>query len=219
MCGIFGFSLKKPVALTKVFKALRRLEVHQYPDELKPVGGFGAGVAFLGDDGEVIWEKVGSTEGGSPAEKLARMVKQIEARVLVAHVRMPSQEFMTSASFKETAQPYVVSQGETAVVSVHNGKIENYKELRAKLGVNHAFESERKVELIDSEVIPHVFAELLQAKHTDKTILENFLHTIEGSNTIAILHINKKKEAFLYFVHKGKTRGLHVWSNESGEEV
>ena len=65
MCGIFGFMLKKPLSMTKVMKVLQKLEVSKYPDEKLPVGGYGAGVAVLLDDGGVVSEKVGKN-GDSP---------------------------------------------------------------------------------------------------------------------------------------------------------
>jgi hypothetical protein len=39
MCGIFGFILKKPLSLNKVFAVLKKLEASKYPDETQPVGG------------------------------------------------------------------------------------------------------------------------------------------------------------------------------------
>jgi glucosamine 6-phosphate synthetase-like amidotransferase/phosphosugar isomerase protein len=42
------------------------------------------------------------------------------------------------------------------VVSAHNGNVTNYKFIKERLGGKHLFESER-AELIDSEVMPHLF--------------------------------------------------------------
>jgi len=219
MCGIFGFALTNPLPLDKVFRLLEKLEVHQYPQELRPVGGYGAGVAILLDDGSVLLEKVGKVDD-SPARQLARIVnsKVGEANVLVGHVRMPSPEFMESAKLKETAQPYVVEfDPNLTIVSVHNGKVENYKELREKLGKEHVFESE-KVELIDSEIIPHYFEELLNEIDDVDEALYALLCALQGSNTIAMLQIYEEN-TFLHFIHKGKTRGLTVWTNERNEVI
>jgi len=219
MCGIFGFALKKPIPLTKVFRVLEKLEVHQYPQELKPVGGYGAGVAILLNDGSVLFEKVGKVNN-SPVRHLTKIVnaKVNEAYVLVGHVRMPSPEFMETAKFKETAQPYVVElDPNLTIVSVHNGKVENYKELREKLGEEHVFESE-KVELIDSEVIPHYFEELLNEMEDVDEALDTLFHALKGSNAIAMLQIDEEN-TFLHLIHKGKTRGITVWTNEQSEIV
>jgi len=218
MCGIFGFALKKSVPMAKVFGVLGRLEVHRYSDEETSVGGYGAGVAFLEADGNVVFEKVGKVGEVSPVSKLAKIVRVGEVSVLVGHVRMPSPEFMDTARFRESAQPYVVKQDGLNVVSVHNGFVRNYEELRARLGREHVFESERAVRLIDSEVIPHVFVELLSKKQDVHEALLELFWQLQGPNAIALLHV-KKKEGFLHFVHKGGTRGFNVWTNGEGELV
>jgi len=95
MCGIFGFALTKPVPLVKIFKVLEKLEVHRYPVEPKPVGGYGAGIAFLKDDENILLEKVGKVEG-SPTGYLSKTIDVSEASVLIGHVRMPSPQFMST---------------------------------------------------------------------------------------------------------------------------
>jgi glucosamine 6-phosphate synthetase-like amidotransferase/phosphosugar isomerase protein len=215
MCGIFGFYLKKTLPLAGVFRILEKLEVHQYPEERLPLGGYGAGVALLLEDGNVLVEKVGKVDG-SPARKLSEMVKAERASVLISHVRMPSPEFMKTAEHKETAQPYVVErEPNLTVASVHNGKIENYKEIRRALGNAHVFESER-FELVDSEVIPHFFEVTLSEKEEASEALYSFFCTLQGSGAIAMLQLDEEN-SFLHLLHKGKTRGLTVWTNDKSE--
>ena len=217
MCGIFGFVLKKPLPMVRVFGVLEKLEVHKYPQEPLPVGGYGAGVALLLEDGNVLVEKVGKV-GDSPAKKLEETVKVQEASVLVGHVRMPSPEFMKTAKHKETAQPYVVErEPELTVVSVHNGKVENYREIRKTLGSAHVFESER-FELVDSEIIPHFFEEILSEKEEVTEALYSFFCALQGSSAIAMLQLGEE-DSFLHLLHKGKTRGLTVWANDRSEVV
>jgi len=218
LCGIFGFSLKKSLPLAKVFRVLEKLEVHQYPNEAKPVGGYGAGIAILDNNGNVTLEKVGKTANVSPANSLSKRVKVEEASVLVGHVRMPTPKFIESAEFCETAQPYVARcYSGLTVVSAHNGNMTNYKEIREKIGKPHVFESE-KVELIDSEVIPHLFEELLKKKTNVDDALDALFMALEGSNTVTLLQIEKKR-IVSHFIHKGKTRGLTIWTNNQGEIV
>jgi len=215
MCGIFGFALRKPVPMVKVFRVLQKLEVNQYPEEPRHVGGYGAGVAVLLEDGSVLVEKIGKVSD-SPARQLAEIVKVKNASVLLGHVRMPSPEFMDTAKFKETAQPYVVERDpKLTVVSVHNGKVENYRILREKLGSGHVLESE-KFELIDSEVIPHFFEEVLNEKGDVAEALYAFFCALQGSNAIGMLQIGEEN-SFLHLIHKGKTRGLTVWTNERND--
>jgi glucosamine 6-phosphate synthetase-like amidotransferase/phosphosugar isomerase protein len=222
MCGIFGFALKNPVHTPLVFRILQKLEVSQYPGETKPVGGYGAGVAVMLNDGSILWEKVGKVDG-SPAAHLAQIMepKLSNVSVLIGHVRYPSEEFMGTMKFKEAAQPYVENfEKELTIVSSHNGKVENYKELKERLK-GHVFESE-KVGFVDSEVIPHYFGELLnEAKDVDDALYELFC-TLKapnnGGNSVAMFHIDKEN-AFLHLVHKGKTRGLTVWTNVKDEVI
>jgi glutamine phosphoribosylpyrophosphate amidotransferase len=203
--------------MTKVFRVLEKLEVHQYPQEPLPLGGYGAGVALLLEDGNVLVEKIGKVEE-SPAKKLAEMVKVDKISVLISHVRMPSPEFMKTAKYKETTQPYVVErEPKLTVASVHNGKIENYKEIRKTLSSAHVFESE-KFELIDSEVIPHFFEETLSEKEEVTETLYSFFCALKGSGAIAILQLGEE-DSFLHLLHKGKTRGLTVWANDMNEVI
>jgi len=186
MCGIFGLALKEPMQTAIVFKLLEKLEVHQYPQEQKPVGGYGAGIAIMQDDKTIFSKKIGKING-SPAKQLAKIVDFPKASVLIAHVRMPSEKFMKTASLMEAAQPYVVKCfPKSTVVSVHNGYVANYMAIRERLHAEHVFESE-KVELIDSEVIPHYFEHLLKEKGEASKALDILLSNLEGSNTIGLL--------------------------------
>jgi len=222
MCGIFGFILKKSVHVPIVFRTLQKLEVSQYPREEKPVGGYGAGVAVMLSDGGILLEKVGKVDG-SPAARLAEIMEPqlSDVSVLIGHVRYPSPEFMSTAHFKEAAQPYVEHfEKELTIVSSHNGKVENYKELKERLK-GHVFESE-KVGFVDSEVIPHYFGEILNEAGDVDDALYELLCTLkapnDGGNSVAMFHIDEEN-AFLHLIHKGKTRGLTVWTNEKGEVI
>jgi len=217
MCGIFGFASTKPILVAKALKVLEKLEVHQHPGEPKPVGGYGVGVAILKNGRDILLEKVGKVSD-SPARYLSEIVKINEAHILVGHVRMPSPQFMKTAKFRETAQPYITKcYGDLTIVSAHNGNMTNYREIRQKLDKAHIFESE-KVELIDSEVIPHFFEELLKEEANVKKALDAFFLGLEGSNAVSLMQIGEE-ETFLHFIHKGKTRGLIVWTNEQGEII
>ena len=217
MCGIFGFVLAKPVQLTEVFAVLESLEIHQYPGEETPVGGFAAGIAIL-RNGELSVVKTGKMRDTSPVRELTKLVKAVEASVLISHVRMPSPEFMDTAYQVETAQPYVASCfGSLRLASVHNGFIGNYKVLQQKLGEGHRFESDG-VGLIDSEVVPHCFEEALRANADVEEALHVLSELLEGRMAIALLQTGQRG-SYLHFVHKGQTRGLHVWVNDRGEVV
>ncbi len=225
MCGIFGFILKESVSLNSVFEVLKRLEISRYPDEAEPVGGFGAGLAVMLRDGDVISEKVGKTGEGSPVAELEQILqnkiimnaKVTEASVLLAHVRYPSPPNMNTAKFREAAQPYVGHfDREHTIVSVHNGYVANFLELKTRIG-EHVFESE-KTGFIDSEVIPHYFDELLnESETTDEAVYEIF-GSLKGSNVVALWQIDDEN-AFLHLLYHGKAEGLTVWANDKGEVI
>ena len=140
-----------------------------------------------------------------------------DVSVLIGHVRYPSEEFMGTVKFKEATQPYVEHfEKELTIVSSHNGKVENYKELKERLK-GHVFES-ANAGFVDSEIIPHYFSELInETENTDEALYRLFC-TLQGSNSIGMLHVDEEN-AFLHLIHKGKTRGLTVWSNEKGEVI
>ncbi len=220
MCGIFGFVLNRSLSMNKVFRVLQKLEVSRYLDEKTPVGGYGAGIAALLNDNTVFSDKLGKT-ADSPVLELSKLVKPqlSEVKVLVGHVRFPSSEFLDTIEFKEAAQPYVETfEPELTIVSAHNGRIENYKELRQSIK-GHVLESE-KVRLIDSEVIPHYFGSLLQESDDVNQTVNELLCILQGKTvgSIALLHMDDEN-AFLHILHKGWSRGLTVWSNEKSEVI
>ena len=96
MCGIFGFILRKPLSINRIFQILKKLEVSQYSDEASPVGGYGAGIAVMLPDSSIIAEKLGKTTSASPVEQLSAIVKPrlSEASILLGHVRFPSAELI-----------------------------------------------------------------------------------------------------------------------------
>jgi glucosamine 6-phosphate synthetase-like amidotransferase/phosphosugar isomerase protein len=224
MCGIFGFILKKPLSMNKVFQILKKLEVSKYPDEDHPIGGYGAGIAVMLPDGDVISEKIGKT-ADSPVAQLEEIIKNktimnsklAEASVLLGHVRFPSPQNMSTVKNKEAAQPYVEHfEPQLTIISVHNGNVENFKELKAKLKT-HVFESE-KSGFVDSEVIPHYFGEMLNEQESTDAAVYELLSALKGSTVAALLQIDEE-DAFLHLIHRGKTRGLTVWNNDKGEVI
>lgn len=220
MCGIFGYVTRRPLSIAKTFRVLQKLETSQYPSEKQPVGGYGAGIAALLDDNSVFSEKLGKTNG-SPVCQLAELVQPRlrEARVLIGHVRFPGLEFLNTVKFKEAAQPYVENlEPELTIVSAHNGRVENYLDLKKKLKA-HVFESEKN-RLIDSEVVPHYFGALIAEGEESDQAADELLCTLKGKTvgTIALLHLDDE-EAILHLLHKGWSRGLTIWNNDKGEII
>jgi len=221
MCGIFGFMLTTPQQIAPAFEVLKSLETHRYPNEENPVGGHGAGVFFSGADGKETFLKVGKTSE-SPAKTLAQEVLAVrsQASLFLGHVRLASPEFLHTISFKESTQPYIAScSANLRVVTVHNGFVSNYLDIRKKLRLKHFFESEKENELIDSEIIPHFLEELLLYGADLDGALNMLLGQLENqNNAVCIFVLNSRRVGdHIVFLHTGKTRGLTVWSNRKGE--
>jgi glucosamine 6-phosphate synthetase-like amidotransferase/phosphosugar isomerase protein len=176
-------------------------------------------------DGDIITEKVGKTTD-SPAAQLEEIVKNkvfmnaklAEASVLLGHVRFPTPENFGTVKFREAAQPYVGNfESELTVVSVHNGKVENYKELKSKIE-KHTFESEN-VGFIDSEVIQHYVGEILNETEGADAAAYELMSTLKGAGNFAALLQVDEENALLHLIYKGKAEGLIVWANDKGEVI
>jgi len=221
MCGIFAYMGHKPFPILEVLKVLHILEPQQEPDETTPVGGDGAGIAYFNKRNEFTLTKVGKTKG-SPVDDLSHQLKDtaLGSHLVLGHVRQAYIKFEETIQYRECAQPYKpLCVHKLNLVSAHNGFLQNYLELKNKLTASHSFESQ-KVKLIDSEVIPHLYEELLKQTKDPTKATHNLFEQIKGNNkhgnTVVTLHANKN-EAYLNVIQKGKTRGLTAWTNPKGE--
>jgi glucosamine 6-phosphate synthetase-like amidotransferase/phosphosugar isomerase protein len=219
MCGIFAYLGHTSLPVLKVLRLLKILESDQEPGEKTPVGGHGAGIAYMSDRRELILAKVGKTKP-SPVKDLTSQLKPatLNSNFILGHVRRASPQFEDTTQYREFAQPYKPNcKHNINLVSAHNGLLQNYQQLKNKLTQPHHFESE-KIKLNDSEVITHLYEELL-TQTKDPTKAAHILYEqIEGNNTAVILTINKK-EAHINAIQKGKTRGLVIWTNPKGEAL
>lgn len=219
MCGIFGYFCKSQVSMQKVLKLLEILEAHQYKDEKRPVGGHGAGVCFAnGSEGMIVY-KVGK-KNSSPVEGLSliRSMQGIRSRIVLGHVRYASPYLMDTIEYDEETQPYKADcSGISEIISAHNGKVENYEHIRKNLSKEHFFESEA-VKLNDSEVIPHLFEESLMMGFDEIEARKKAFQTIRGDNTVVLI-TQLERRRLLHILHRGKTRGMHVWKNGKGEII
>ena len=134
MCGIVGYIGKRD-SVPIILDALRRLEYRGYDS---------AGIAVIDDAGSLA---------GSKAEgKLSRLAERLQngealsGVVGVGHTRWATHGRPSDAN----AHPHLDCRGRIAVV--HNGIIENYATLRARLiELGHTFASET-----DTEVLAHL---------------------------------------------------------------
>jgi len=221
MCGIFAYIGQKPLQILEVIKILHILESQQEPDETTPLGGDGAGIAYLDKRNKFTLTKVGKTKG-SPVDDLSPQLEEttLSSHLILGHVRQASLEFEETIPHTECAQPYKpLCTHNLNLVTAHNGFLQNYPELKNRLSDPHSFESQ-KVKLIDSEIIPHLYEELLnqtnEATKATHILFEQIKGTPKHGNTVVILYTNKD-EANLNIIQKGKTRGLIAWTNPKGQ--
>ncbi len=160
MCGIIGIVGEGSVA-DRLVDGLRRMEYRGYDS---------AGICTL-HDGELVRRRA---EG-----RLANLVKVLAAspapgNVGIAHTRWATHGAPTAAN----AHPHAT--GEVAIV--HNGIIENFKELRAELaGQGRIFESET-----DSEVVAHLISAEVEAGPDPVAAVRAVLPRLRGAFALAI---------------------------------
>ncbi|MDP2717271.1 MAG: glutamine--fructose-6-phosphate transaminase (isomerizing), partial [Candidatus Micrarchaeota archaeon] len=132
MCGILGIVSDRPVAAL-VVEGLRKLEYRGYDS---------CGVASV-DGGRVLVKKgVGRIEAVEKAHGLSTL----SGTAAIGHTRWSTHGGVSD----KNAHPHLDCTGEIAVA--HNGIIENFQDLRARLsGEGHRFASDT-----DSEIIAHL---------------------------------------------------------------
>ncbi|MFZ0434980.1 MAG: glutamine--fructose-6-phosphate transaminase (isomerizing) [Chthoniobacterales bacterium] len=166
MCGIVGY-IGKADAPGILINGLRRLEYRGYDS---------AGLAVMDDDRIRVAKaagKVAALQERARAEWPEEMFRRVTTGI--AHTRWATH----GAPTENNAHPHLDQSGGLALV--HNGIIENYRSLRARLeGNGHRFFSET-----DTEVLAHLIGDcdkgnLLQA-------VSDALHHVEGTFGIAVL--------------------------------
>jgi len=160
MCGIIGIVGKGEVA-DRLVEGLRRMEYRGYDS---------AGVCTV-LDGQLIRRRA---EG-----KLNNLVKELAGnpapgKVGIAHTRWATHGAPTTSN----AHPHAT--GEVALV--HNGIIENFKQLRdALMARGRVFESET-----DTEVVAHLVSEEVEAGKSPADAVKAVLPKLRGAFALAI---------------------------------
>ncbi len=160
MCGIIGIVGSEQVA-DRLVDGLRRMEYRGYDS---------AGICTL-HDGQLVRRRA---EG-----KLANLVDVLREQpapgtVGIAHTRWATHGAPTA----NNAHPHAT--GEVAIV--HNGIIENFKELRAELREDgRTFDSET-----DSEVVAHLISRRIEAGDTPQDAVREVLPRLRGAFALAI---------------------------------
>ncbi len=151
MCGIMGY-VGSQVAVPILLQGLRRLEYRGYDS---------AGIATLTNGSIDRWRAEGKLETLVAALEDASLTGTID----IGHTRWATHGRPTLTN----AHPHANDR----VAVVHNGIIENFRELREELVTKgHSFETET-----DSEVIAHLICDFLNHQKTPKEALKDALAT------------------------------------------
>lgn len=165
MCGIVGY-LGKNNAVRPVLDGLAALEYRGYDS---------AGVAYvLPDKTATVTKQVGRVE--AVERVLDGEVYNDGIHAAVGHTRWATHGSPTTTN----AHPH--SNGEGTIFVVHNGIIENYAELKAKLEkANYVFASQT-----DTEVIPHLIDHYYNELGDLQKAFEKSIEELRGAYAIAM---------------------------------
>jgi glucosamine--fructose-6-phosphate aminotransferase (isomerizing) len=161
MCGIVGIIGQKAVA-TDLVDALRRLEYRGYDS---------AGIATVEN---------GHLERRRAEGKLRNLEGRLLKEPLKGHTGIGHTRWATHGRPTErNAHPHMNGQ----VSVVHNGIIENFRELKAELtGKGYVFESDT-----DTEAIVHVVADELDKGLSPEQAVKHALARLQGAFALAII--------------------------------
>ena len=170
MCGIVGY-VGPDQALPIVMEGLRRLEYRGYDS---------AGIAVV--DGVLTVRK----RAGKLAELEALLVDRPAppATIAIGHTRWATHGAPTEGN----AHPHLDCEGRVAVI--HNGIIENFQELRARLDKQgHVFASET-----DTECVAHLLEEKLADAGSLADAVRMAVGELEGSYALVVISSNHPDE-------------------------
>ena len=156
MCGIVGIISNEPAA-AQAIEALKRLEYRGYDS---------SGVASLSSDGRI--ERL-RAEG-----KLKNLAAKLNANPLLGHIAIGHTRWATHGRpTEDNAHPHATER----VAVVHNGIIENFRELRAELekeGVKFSSET-------DTEAVLHLVDRALQKSGDPTKAIAEVLPRLKGA--------------------------------------
>lgn len=163
MCGIFAYTGNKNAAPILI-DGLKALEYRGYDS---------AGVFVI---------SAGCTKAVGPVQNLADKLKaDIPGNAGIAHTRWATHGVPSETN----AHPHADCSGK--IWLVHNGIVENYKELKNKLSrKRHKFRSET-----DSEILAHLIEENLKQNGRFEEAVRKSLKAVRGTYGIAVINGNE----------------------------
>jgi glucosamine--fructose-6-phosphate aminotransferase (isomerizing) len=186
MCGIVGIIGREPVA-GQLVDALKRLEYRGYDS---------AGVATL---------EHGALKRRRAEGKLKALENRLQKEPLGGNIGIGHTRWATHGRPNESnAHPHATDR----VAVVHNGIIENFRELRERLGKNGAeFGSET-----DTEVVAHLVTEELKKGKTPAEAVAAALKQLRGAFALAFLFAGE--EDLLVGARKGSPLAVGYGNGE-----
>jgi glucosamine--fructose-6-phosphate aminotransferase (isomerizing) len=168
MCGIVGYIGKKQ-ALPILLQGLHDLEYRGYDS---------AGIAIL--DKEKTGNKIKRIREVGKVDSLVKKINQekIEGELGIAHTRWATHGVVT----EKNAHPHIAGEGKLAIV--HNGIIENYREIKNKLKnkiKDGDFESETDSEVLAKLIYENYKGDLLKA-------VKQALVLVRGTYGLLVMH-------------------------------
>ena len=171
MCGITGYIGEKDAAPV-LLQALKRMEYRGYDS---------AGISTIHKDNVTIKKDIGRIDAINEKIELGKA----KGKIGVAHTRWATHGGVT----KENAHPHLSCKQK--IVLVHNGIIENYRQLFKELSDNHEIKSET-----DSEVISHLIEEEYNKEKDPLKTLQNVSKKLNGSFALVVIFSDKKDEIY-----------------------
>ncbi len=163
MCGIVGCILKDDEAAPVLLECVKKLEYRGY--DSVGIATPSSKINIRKDKGKI-----------SEAEKNVKL-SDLPGNMGIAHVRWATHGIPT----QKNAHPHTDCNGKIAVV--HNGIIENYKELKNNLeSEGHIFKSDT-----DTEVIPHLIEKFMDQGIDLENAVRKTLDMIHGSYALAVI--------------------------------
>lgn len=190
MCGIVGY-IGKRNATPIILEGIKRLEYRGYDS---------SGIAILNNENELkIFKESGKI---IELERALPSPDKTFGDIGIAHTRWATH----GEPNKINAHPHTGCNGDLAIV--HNGIIENYKNLRNKLELEgHKFKSDT-----DTEILAHLIEHFIKMEDDFTKAVQDALKLVEGTYGIAV--ISKKYPGKLIAARKGSPLILGIGENE-----
>ena len=191
MCGIIGYTGHKQAAPI-LLEGLSTLEYRGYDS---------AGIGVVTPDGRVRLDK--------KTGKLANLISSLngaspEGSTGIGHTRWATHGGPTDSN----AHPHTGCGGD--VVAVHNGIVENYRDLRSDLeSAGHEFSSQT-----DSECIPHLIEEFLKRGFSLEESTRMAAGKLRGANATAVFSTQEPDRIVAFRL--GNAGGIIVGRTEDG---